>query len=151
LDRANVLAPLFGRAEKTGKNFPFFIKDEFNDFLKCGIPEYGVVRTYCHNCRYSRVVAFSCSGRMEQIAVIKDKEVVKKNCESHGQFTTFKPFIMVTSHELLRPSQNSNLICEILSGEKPPRAVLKIKVYIHVFKKNQIHSPAYTASYFFCS
>jgi len=49
--------------ERIGKTVPHFIKDEFDDFLKCGIPEYGVVRTYCYQCRYSGVVAFSCKRR----------------------------------------------------------------------------------------
>lgn len=49
--------------ERLGKTVPHFIKDEFNEFLKCGIPEYGIVRTYCYQCRYSGVVAFSCKRR----------------------------------------------------------------------------------------
>jgi hypothetical protein len=36
-----------------------------------------------------------CQGRMEQIAVIKDKVVAKKILESLGEVTTFKPLEMV--------------------------------------------------------
>lgn len=56
--------PLFLRKqESVGKVVPKFIRQEFDEYLKCGIPEYGVVRTYCYQCRYSGVVAFSCKRR----------------------------------------------------------------------------------------
>jgi len=56
--------PLFLKEQaRLGKNIPHFIRDEFEDYLKCGIPEFGIVRTYCHHCRYSGVVAFSCKRR----------------------------------------------------------------------------------------
>lgn len=49
--------------EKAGKYIPHFINDEFSDYLKCGIPEYGFVRTYCYHCKGSGIVAFSCKRR----------------------------------------------------------------------------------------
>lgn len=56
--------PLFLNEQKrVGKILPHFIKDEFQDFLKCGIAEHGFVRTYCHECRYPGIVAFSCKRR----------------------------------------------------------------------------------------
>ena len=56
--------PLFLKEQsRLGKSIPHFIRDEFEDYLKCGIPEFGIVRTYCHHCRYSGVVAFSCKRR----------------------------------------------------------------------------------------
>lgn len=56
--------PIFLREQaRVGKTLPIFIRDEFEKFLKCGIPEYGFVRTYCFTCQYSGVVAFSCKKR----------------------------------------------------------------------------------------
>lgn len=56
--------PLFLREqEKVGRNIPIFIKDEFNKYLRCGIAEFGFVRTYCYQCRDSGIVAFSCKKR----------------------------------------------------------------------------------------
>jgi hypothetical protein len=56
--------PMFLREqERVGRNIPAFIKDEFSKYLRCGIPEYGFVRTYCHQCRESGIVAFSCKKR----------------------------------------------------------------------------------------
>jgi hypothetical protein len=56
--------PIFLREqEKVGRNIPIFIKDEFNKYLRCGIAEFGFVRTYCYQCRESGVVAFSCKKR----------------------------------------------------------------------------------------
>jgi hypothetical protein len=48
---------------RVGKKLPLFIHQEFDDYLKCGIPEFGFVRTYCYQCQYSGVVAFSCKRR----------------------------------------------------------------------------------------
>jgi len=48
---------------RVGKVLPLFILDEFQNFLACGILENGFVRTYCDQCRYSGVVAFSCKRR----------------------------------------------------------------------------------------
>lgn len=56
--------PLFLREqERVGRSLPIFIKDEFKNFLECGIPEFGFVRTYCHACRESGIVPFSCKKR----------------------------------------------------------------------------------------
>ncbi len=56
--------PVFRKSqEKSGRNFPNFIKEEFDKYLKCGIAEFGFIRTYCHHCRDSEVVAFSCKKR----------------------------------------------------------------------------------------
>ena len=56
--------PIFLREqEKVGRNIPIFIKDEFNKYLRCGIAEFGFVRTYCYQCRESGIVAFSCKKR----------------------------------------------------------------------------------------
>jgi hypothetical protein len=41
------------------RNLPFFVQDEFYDFLECGVLENGFVRIYCYDCPYSGVVAFS--------------------------------------------------------------------------------------------
>ena len=48
---------------RVGKRLPLFIYQEFDDYLKCGIPEFGFVRTYCYECQFSGVVAFSCKRR----------------------------------------------------------------------------------------
>jgi len=56
--------PLFLREQaRVGRTLPIFIKDEFDKFLRCGIPEFGFVRTYCYQCRESGIVPFSCKKR----------------------------------------------------------------------------------------
>lgn len=42
---------------------PEFVKNEFENYLSCGIPENGFVRTYCYTCRLTGIVAFSCKQR----------------------------------------------------------------------------------------
>jgi len=56
--------PIFvSEQAKVGKSFPIFIHEEFEKFLECGVPEHGFIRTYCHQCRVSGIVAFSCKKR----------------------------------------------------------------------------------------
>ena len=56
--------PIFVREQKrVGKTLPLFIQDEFAKFFSCGIPENGFIRTYCHQCRHSGIVPFSCKKR----------------------------------------------------------------------------------------
>lgn len=39
--------PLFIKEQaRVNKKLPLFIHQEFDEYLKCGIPEYGFVRTY---------------------------------------------------------------------------------------------------------
>ena len=44
-------------------NIPKFVKNEFENYLSCGIPENGFVRTYCYTCKLTGIVAFSCKQR----------------------------------------------------------------------------------------
>jgi len=42
---------------------PSFVKKEFEAYLRCGILDYGFARVYCQECRYDRLIAFSCKRR----------------------------------------------------------------------------------------
>jgi hypothetical protein len=56
--------PIFQRERSArGRSLPIFIRDEFEKFLKCGVPEHGFIRTYCQYCKHSGIVAFSCKKR----------------------------------------------------------------------------------------
>jgi len=45
------------------QSIPKFVKHEFENYLSCGIPENGFVRTYCYTCKLTGIVAFSCKQR----------------------------------------------------------------------------------------
>ena len=47
----------------TGGELPRFIKDEFDDFLECGILAYGFLRLRCGECGHDKLLAFSCKRR----------------------------------------------------------------------------------------
>ena len=47
----------------TGSELPRFIKDEFDDFLKCGILAHGFLRLRCTECGHDKLLAFSCKRR----------------------------------------------------------------------------------------
>jgi len=49
--------------EMGGGELPAFVLDEFEAYLRCGIPVYGFLRVRCKDCGHSRVVAFSCKRR----------------------------------------------------------------------------------------
>jgi ribosomal protein S27E len=42
---------------------PRFVLTEFQDYLRCGRLEYGLVRVKCNRCRHEHLVAFSCKRR----------------------------------------------------------------------------------------
>ena len=44
-------------------DLPDFIKKEFEEFLKCGLPSHGFLRLQCASCKQEKLVAFSCKKR----------------------------------------------------------------------------------------
>lgn len=46
-----------------GKYLPSFVKKEVSEYLKCGLPQFGFVRIYCHSCGHNSLVPFSCKRR----------------------------------------------------------------------------------------
>jgi ribosomal protein S27E len=49
--------------EASGGHLPGFVRQEFDDYLKCGLLEHGFLRVKCDGCRNERLVAFSCKRR----------------------------------------------------------------------------------------
>jgi ribosomal protein S27E len=50
-------------AEAEGKSLPKHVAQEFEAFLKCGILAHGFLRLRCEDCKYEKLVAFSCKKR----------------------------------------------------------------------------------------
>ena len=50
------------RLEEQG-GLPKFVHDEFEAYLKCGLPEHGCLELCCRQCGHSMLVAFSCKRR----------------------------------------------------------------------------------------
>lgn len=46
-----------------GRRLPAYVRQEFEDFLRCGRLEHGFLRVRCEDCKYERLVAFSCKRR----------------------------------------------------------------------------------------
>jgi ribosomal protein S27E len=55
-------APAY-QIEQSGGNLPKFVRQEFEDYLKCGLLEHGFLRVKCDGCRHEHLVAFSCKRR----------------------------------------------------------------------------------------
>ena len=49
--------------ECSGGCLPKFVRQEFEDYLKCGLLEHGFLRIKCDGCRHEHLVAFSCKRR----------------------------------------------------------------------------------------
>jgi ribosomal protein S27E len=45
------------------KCLPKYVRSEFEEYLKCGRLEYGVLRLRCEDCHHEQLVAFSCKRR----------------------------------------------------------------------------------------
>ena len=50
-------------APSTGAELPWFIKDEFDAFLECGILAHGFLQLRCGECGHDKLLAFSCKRR----------------------------------------------------------------------------------------
>ena len=51
------------RLEAEGGALPAFVIQEFDDYLKCGLLEHGLLRVKCNACSHEHLVAFSCKRR----------------------------------------------------------------------------------------
>ncbi|NNL05977.1 MAG: IS91 family transposase, partial [Xanthomonadales bacterium] len=49
--------------ERSGSYLPKFVRQEFEDYLKCGLLEHGFLRVKCDSCCHEHLVAFSCKRR----------------------------------------------------------------------------------------
>jgi hypothetical protein len=49
--------------ERSGGHLPKFVRQEFEDYLKCGLLEHGFLRVKCDSCCHEHLVAFSCKRR----------------------------------------------------------------------------------------
>jgi len=49
--------------ECSGGCLPKFVRQEFEDYLKCGLLGHGFLRIKCDGCRHEHLVAFSCKRR----------------------------------------------------------------------------------------
>jgi hypothetical protein len=54
---------VLGQFEEHHYDLPFYIKNSFEGFLKCGDPREGFLRAHCQNCNSSKLVSFSCKKR----------------------------------------------------------------------------------------
>ena len=60
---ARHLPKLNDRLAHEGKTLPRFVHETFQRFLSCGQLKGGFARLYCHQCKHSRLVPFSCKRR----------------------------------------------------------------------------------------
>jgi ribosomal protein S27E len=49
--------------ERSGGYLPKFVRQDFEDYLKCGLLEHGFLRVKCDSCCHEHLVAFSCKRR----------------------------------------------------------------------------------------
>ena len=45
-----------------GRVLPAYVRQEFDEYLKCGRLEYGFLRVQCDTCHAEHLVAFSCTN-----------------------------------------------------------------------------------------
>jgi hypothetical protein len=57
------LEPFLARAQARQQPVPRFVEQEFQAFLRCGILAHGFLRLRCDDCRFDRLVPFSCKRR----------------------------------------------------------------------------------------
>lgn len=42
------------------RGLPEYVREEFDEYLRCGVLEHGFLRVVCEHCHAERLVAFSC-------------------------------------------------------------------------------------------
>ena len=57
------LGTFLGERDRDRQSLPLHITNEFEAYLRCGIPAYGFLRMTCDGCDQEKVVAFSCKKR----------------------------------------------------------------------------------------
>lgn len=60
---AKHIKTFFKKCEESGHPAPNFIRKEFEAFLRCGVLAYGFARVYFQECKYDRLIGFSCKKR----------------------------------------------------------------------------------------
>ncbi len=51
------------RIEAEDRCVPAYVCEEFEGYLRCGVPEHGFLRVVCRQCHAERLVAFPCKKR----------------------------------------------------------------------------------------
>ncbi len=51
------------RIEAEDRALPEYVREEFEEYLRCGVLEHGFLRVVCEQCHAERLVAFSCKKR----------------------------------------------------------------------------------------
>jgi hypothetical protein len=54
---------LLARLEAEDRSLPAYVREEFDEYLRCGVLEHGFLRVVCEHCHAERLVAFSCKKR----------------------------------------------------------------------------------------
>jgi len=51
------------RLDVEDRCLPTYVREEFDEYLRCGVLEHGFLRVVCEQCHSERLVAFSCKKR----------------------------------------------------------------------------------------
>ncbi len=54
---------LLARLDAEERCLPGYVREEFDEYLRCGVLEHGFLRVVCEQCHSERLVAFSCKKR----------------------------------------------------------------------------------------
>ncbi len=57
------LSTFIAEREQENRPLPSYVTEEFDAYLKCGIPAFGFLRFQCNGCHEEKIVAFSCKKR----------------------------------------------------------------------------------------
>ena len=125
--RENYLTVL-QQAEAYGNGYPAYVRKEFERYLACGDLTQGFSRIRCEDCKYERLVAFSCKGRlcpsclnrrMEQTAMHLEESVLPP--AAYRQWTLTIPWqyrMRLASDKELLSRVNAIFVRAIFSAQR---------------------------------
>lgn len=83
---SNHMNTFFGICDEFGDGLPNYVRHEFEQYVKCGIPAYGFLRVKCDSCNKESIVSLACKTyctSYAQRAIICLKWVYIDNDHNH--------------------------------------------------------------------
>jgi len=67
---AGHIETFISQRESDGKRLPEFVIKELRGYLRCGILQYGFLRTKCKTCDFERAVPLNCNSYYASLLIV---------------------------------------------------------------------------------
>jgi hypothetical protein len=64
------IGPFIRARAREGKDLPRYVIKEFEEYLRCGRLEHGLVRIWCEGCKHELAVALDCNSYYASLLIV---------------------------------------------------------------------------------